>query len=69
MDAIDPTRCPLCLEPNTCAMEIAKTTHAAPERCWCLDAVFSSELMDKVPEQAKGKACICANCAAASHTL
>ena len=63
MNTIDPTRCPICHEPNVCAMEKAKATDTKPERCWCMDAVFTPEVMDLVPEQAQGKACICAKCA------
>jgi hypothetical protein len=63
MDSIDPTRCPICGEPNVCAMEKANATGIKAERCWCMDAVFTPEVMDQVPEAAKGKACICAKCA------
>ena len=63
MYTIDPTRCPICHEPNLCAMEKAKALDTKPERCWCMDANFTPVVMDKVPEAAKGKACICAKCA------
>lgn len=62
MNQIDPTRCPICGEPNVCAMEKAKVTGSKPERCWCMDAVFTPAVMDQVPDAAKGKACVCANC-------
>jgi hypothetical protein len=60
---IDPTCCPICQQPNACAMEKSKATGNQPERCWCMDAVFSATVMDQVPDDAKGKACICAKCA------
>ena len=41
MKNIDPTRCPICHEPNVCAAEKAKATGGKPERCWCMDAVFT----------------------------
>ena len=63
MNNIDPTRCPICHEPNVCAVEKAKLPGTKPERCWCLDAVFTTDVMNKVPEVARGKACICAKCA------
>ena len=66
MNPIDPTRCPICEEPNACAMEVAKATDNKPERCWCFDAVFAAEVMDLVPDEAKGLACICAKCASAN---
>jgi len=46
-------------------MEKAKATGSKPERCWCMDAVFTPAVMDQIPDEAKGKACICAKCAAA----
>jgi len=63
MDTIDPTLCPICQSPNACAMEKARATGTAPERCWCMDAVFTPEVLALLPQQAQGKACICANCA------
>ena len=56
--------CPLCDKPNQCAMEIAKATGQPQEPCWCVNALFTPELLAKLPEEAKGQACICANCAA-----
>jgi hypothetical protein len=64
MDAIDPSRCPICQESNACAMELAKAAGTSAGRCWCFDAVFSEDVMDLVPLEAQGKACICARCAA-----
>ncbi len=63
MDSIDPAICPLCESANQCAMEIAKATGKPLERCWCVDAVFTPELLELLPEAFKGKACICAECA------
>ena len=64
MENLNPTRCPICLEPNVCAMEMAKATGNIAEGCWCVDAVFSPAAMEQVPDSAKGKVCICARCAA-----
>ncbi len=50
MSSVDPTRCPICHEPNVCGMEKAKATGIKAERCWCMDAVFSPSVMDQVPE-------------------
>ena len=66
MQTIDPTRCPICHEPNNCAMEMAKANGKEPERCWCMDAIFTPAVMGQVPDSAKGKACICDRCAAAN---
>lgn len=46
-------------------MEKAKATGSELERCWCVDAVFTPAVMNQVPKLAKGKACVCARCAAA----
>jgi hypothetical protein len=60
--AIDDTRCPICGGDNECAM--AKGEPAS--RCWCQDAEISDELMERVPEEARGKACICPRCTGGS---
>jgi len=44
-------------------MEKAKASGIKAERCWCMDAVFTHDVMDQVPEAGKGQACICAKCA------
>jgi Uncharacterized protein conserved in bacteria (DUF2237) len=46
MIGIDPTRCPICHEPDVCAMEMAKATGSKPERCWCMDGVFTPTVME-----------------------
>jgi len=62
MDKIDPTYCPICQSPNACAMEMARAKGTKPERCWCMDAEFTPEVLALLPNEAKGKACICAKC-------
>jgi hypothetical protein len=40
---------------------------ASPEQareCWCYSAEIPAEVMDRVPEDKRGIACICARCAA-----
>ena len=69
MDAIDPAICPLCGSANMCAMEVAKATGKPVERCWCVDVVFTPELLKALPEEAKGKACVCNNCAANAQLI
>jgi hypothetical protein len=44
-------------------MEVAKATGKPLERCWCVEAVFTSDLLESLPDDAKGKACVCAKCA------
>jgi len=61
---IDPTRCPLCGQPNTCANEVARETGVAQPPCWCTQVDFSAEVLSRVPAHAQRKACICRACAA-----
>ncbi|MEK7347175.1 MAG: cysteine-rich CWC family protein [Pseudomonadota bacterium] len=57
----DPCLCPLCGQANACAMASPET--AAPGPCWCTRVDFSPELLKRVPEPARHRACICAACA------
>lgn len=66
LPVIDPTRCPLCGAANACAMDIERTTGVAQGPCWCMTAHFDQALRERVPEAARGRACICARCAAAA---
>lgn len=65
-DGVDTTRCPLCGGDNRCAMEIERETGVPQAPCWCVTASFDSALLARLPEQAEGKACICASCVAAA---
>lgn len=62
--AVPPDRCPLCGESNGCAM-------AAPDEpgspCWCVATTFDDALLARVRPESRGRACICAACAAASR--
>ena len=62
-----PHTCPLCGQPNDCAM--APTDGSAPgaQPCWCTREVFSNQLLQRLPIKALGQACICANCVKASQ--
>ncbi len=64
--ALDPTRCPLCGNDNRCAMELERETGVAQPPCWCVSATFPPGLLDRMPEAARGQACLCANCVAAA---
>jgi hypothetical protein len=46
--------CPLCGQPNYCK--------AHDGDCWCTKVKVPKELIEKVPEDKKGKACICKTC-------
>lgn len=62
-DPVPPDVCPLCGAGNGCAM----AGGSDPDRpCWCMAVSFSDELLARVPPAARGRACICAACAAAA---
>ena len=56
-------RCPLCGQGNQCAMEVEKATGEKQPPCWCTKVDFSADLLARVPEEARGTACICEACA------
>ncbi|HQY75456.1 MAG TPA: cysteine-rich CWC family protein [Rhodoferax sp.] len=60
---IDPCLCPLCGQSNQCANEIERATGIPQPPCWCTQATFDSALLERVPSEAKGKACVCPACA------
>ncbi|OYU44532.1 MAG: hypothetical protein CFE44_12450 [Burkholderiales bacterium PBB4] len=61
-----PEVCPLCHQPNQCAMEMERATGQKQPPCWCTQASFSAELLARIPETARNQACVCASCARTS---
>ena len=61
----DPTRCPLCGKPNQCAMEVERETGKKQPPCWCSQVKFEPGVFDEIPQEARGKACVCGACASA----
>ena len=55
-------RCPLCGEPNDCGLAAGKTD------CWCFAVKISPAALVRLPEEARGKVCMCRKCAAESST-
>ncbi len=60
MSELRKDRCPLCGGPNECGMAAGKS------ECWCFEAKIAPEVLARVPEEAKGKVCVCAKCAGLS---
>ena len=56
-------RCPLCGRTNQCAMEVERATGVKQPPCWCTQVDFSAGVLDRLPAEARGKACICEACA------
>jgi Cysteine-rich CWC len=52
---INETKCPLCGVENNCMAH-------SEQPCWCTQVKVPMELLEFVPENTKGKACICLNC-------
>ena len=62
----DPARCPLCGGANACAMERQRQTGQPQPPCWCTQVDFGADLLARIPDEARRKACICRACADAS---
>jgi len=55
--------CPLCGQSNRCALETQRLTGVQQLPCWCTRLDFSPDLLDRLPAEARGRACICQACA------
>ena len=55
-------RCPLCGQTNQCAVACSASFN---QPCWCTSVRFSPELLARIPEGQRGKACVCRSCAEA----
>lgn len=64
---IDATRCPLCGQPNRCALEQERANGQTQAPCWCTQPRFDAELLARLPAAARGAACICRACAEAGQ--
>jgi hypothetical protein len=61
---LDATCCPLCGLANQCAMEVESATGLKQPPCWCTQVDFNRDLLERLPAEARGLACICQACAA-----
>ncbi|MFC4597288.1 cysteine-rich CWC family protein [Cohnella hongkongensis] len=61
---IDPGACPLCGRDNACG----SVARGRPGTCWCSAEKFPPALLDRLPEGARNKACICQACLDAFST-
>jgi len=62
----DAGQCPICGQPNLCAMEAERATGLQQPPCWCTKVTISQSLLDRIPAAARNTACVCANCVAAN---
>lgn len=58
--APEPERCPVCGQINDCAIEAG----LPGEECWCFQTSVSATALERIPEDLRGKACLCPRCAA-----
>jgi 23S rRNA pseudouridine1911/1915/1917 synthase len=56
----EPIRCPLCGQPNNCAMARGDKDATG---CWCRDATISAESLSRVPLAKRHTSCLCQKCA------
>jgi len=54
---VDPRLCPLCGQGNACGIAAGQSS------CWCQELAIEPRVLDRIPEAARDKACICAACA------
>ncbi|WP_396654012.1 cysteine-rich CWC family protein [Mechercharimyces sp. CAU 1602] len=56
---LEGNHCPLCGQENQCTKAQGEEEGLS---CWCYHVQFSSELLEKIPEKRRGRACICKAC-------
>jgi len=61
---IGPALCPLCGRANDCQL---CTTSAYKGPCWCAALQIPDELLNRVPSEARNRACICRDCVTEFH--
>lgn len=50
--------CPLCKKENGCAV----ASGADASSCWCMQTKVPKELLEKIPQQDRGRSCVCQSC-------
>jgi broad specificity phosphatase PhoE len=57
--AADERRCPVCGADNSCAVADGQSVSA----CWCHGSKLSREVLERIPRERRGTACVCQWCA------
>jgi hypothetical protein len=60
---LDPCRCPLCGNGNECGVA------AGEKNCWCFSQPVPRGVVQKLPAEARGVACVCRACAMSQNAL
>ncbi|MGD9773839.1 cysteine-rich CWC family protein [Diaphorobacter sp.] len=55
----DTARCPLCHQPNQCAIAAGRPA----QECWCMHEDVCAQALERLPQQAREPSCICPHCA------
>lgn len=50
--------CPICKKENKCAAVLGTD----PMKCWCMTINVPKELLATIPEEERGKSCVCKEC-------
>lgn len=61
----DALRCPICGEPNACALAAARGEGGAAQTvapCWCVGRSFAPALLARATARDGGRACVCRRC-------
>lgn len=58
-------RCPACGGPNACA---PATSGRFDTPCWCTGVTVSPAAVAALPEEQRGRACLCRRCATSGDT-
>ncbi len=65
----DPARCPMCRQPNRCAMDVEKATGQKQPPCWCTGVTVGPAVLAQIPPASWALACVCITCAARPNIL
>ena len=57
---LTPSVCPLCGQSNECAIAAGRPA----ESCWCMTQAINPAALAALPQEGRGKVCICAACGA-----
>jgi hypothetical protein len=60
---VDPFRCPLCGSSNKCGVAAGEKT------CWCFSEPIPKGVLQRLPAEADGVACVCRACAMSHNAL
>lgn len=54
----NPLICPLCRKSNHCAYAAGRPA----EECWCMNLSVPKALLAQIPDEQRGKSCVCEAC-------